>query len=231
MKRTLRGELVQLLPIATMFAVAAFCWSRVPDRMAVHWNLQGVPDGFAGRISGLLLLPMVSLAVYLLTLCLPWLDPGRANYQNFAGAYNAIRISVTLFLALIYMVMVLTALGYQINMTTVVGLGMGALFVVLGNVMGKIRPNWFVGVRTPWTLSSKISWTRTHRLAGWLFIAMGLLAAAWGLFQTPWMFGLMLAVDAGCALVIVVYSYVVYRKDPLHTAPAGTSPGTDAQTR
>ncbi len=231
MKQTLRGELVQVLPVAAMFVVAALCWSHVPDRIAVHWGLQGKPDGFAGRISGLLLLPIVSLAVYLLTLFLPSLDPGRANYRNFAGAYNAIRFSITLFLSLIYMVMVLTALGYQINMTTVVGLALGVLFVVLGNVMGKIRPNWFVGVRTPWTLSSKISWTKTHRLAGWLFIAMGLLAAAWGLFQAPWMFGLMLAVDAGCVLVIVVYSYLVYRKDPLHTTPAGTSPAADEEAR
>lgn len=231
MKQTLRGELVQFLPIAAMFVVAAHCWSHVPDRIAVHWSLQGKPDGFAGRISGLLLLPIVSLAVYLLTLSLPSLDPGRANYRNFAGAYNAIRFSITMFFSLIYMVMVLTALGYQINMTTVVALGLGVLFVVLGNVMGKIRPNWFVGVRTPWTLSSKISWTKTHRLAGWLFIVMGLLAVTWGFFQARWMFDLMLAIDAGCVLVIVVYSYLVDRNDSLHTTPAGTSPSADADAR
>ena len=119
------------------------------------------------------------------------------------------------------------ALGYRVNINTMVGMALGLLFVVLGNVMGKIRPNWFVGVRTPWTLSSKKSWTKTHRLAGWLFIAMGLLAAAWGLLQSAWMFGLMLAFDGGCVLAIVVYSYLVYRNDPLRTAPANTSPGAE----
>jgi uncharacterized membrane protein len=94
-------------------------------------------------------------------------------------------------------------------------------------VMGKIRPNWFVGVRTPWTLSSKASWTKTHRLAGWLFIAMGCLAVAWAMVQTPWMLVLMVSIDVGCAILIVVYSYVVYRKDPLRTSPAGTSPGPE----
>jgi uncharacterized membrane protein len=227
MKRTWRGELVQLVPIAAMFVAAALCWSYVPDRMAVHWNLQGEADGFGGKFSGLLLVPLVSLGVYLLTLLLPLFDPGRANYQNFAGAYNAIRISISLLLAAIYAVGVLVALGYRVNMTTAVGLAVDVLFIVLGNVMGKIRPNWFVGVRTPWTLSSKLSWTKTHRLAGWLFIAMGLLAAAWGLLQSAWMFGLMLAFDGGCALVIIVYSYIVYRKDPLRTTPAGTSPGSE----
>jgi len=98
------------------------------------------------------------------------------------------------------------------------------MFLMLGNVMGKIRPNWFVGVRTPWTLSSKTSWTKTHRLAGWLFIGMGLLAFAWALVQTTWMFVAMMAVDVACAVLIVVYSYLVYRTDPLRSSPAGTSP-------
>ena len=227
MKRTWGGEIVQLLPIAAMFLAAALCWSFVPDRIAVHWNLQGAADGFGGKSLGLLLLPMVSLGVYLLTLLLPLFDPGRANYQNFAGTYNAIRMSISLFLSVIYTVTVLVALGYQVNMNTMVGLALGVLFVVLGNVMGKIRPNWFVGIRTPWTLSSKASWTKTHRLAGWLFIVMGLLAAAWGLLQTVWLFGLMLAVDGSCAVLIIVYSYLVYRKDPLRTTPASTSPGVE----
>jgi len=227
MKRTWREELAQLLPIAAMFVAAALCWSHVPERIAVHWNLQGEADGFDGKLVGLLLLPVVPVGVYLLLLVLPLLDPGRANYQTFAGTYNAIRMSISLFLAAIYADVVVVALGYSVNMNTVVGLASGVLFIVLGNVMGKIRPNWFVGVRTPWTLSSKASWTKTHRLAGWLFIAMGLLAAAWGLLQSAWLLGLMLAVDGGCLLLIVVYSYLVYRKDPFRTTPAGTSPGTD----
>jgi uncharacterized membrane protein len=227
MKRTWRGELVQLLPVVAMFAATALCWSDVPDRIAVHWNLQGEPDGFDGKFSGLLLLPLISLAVYLLTLLLPLFDPGQPNYETFAGTYNTIRISITLFFSAVYTVGLLSALGYRVNMSTVIGLALGLLFIMLGNVMGKIRPNWFVGVRTPWTLSSKISWTKTHRLAGWLFIGMGLLAATWGLLQTVWMFGLMLAVGGGCAFLIIVYSYLVYRKDPLRTTPAGTSPGAE----
>jgi uncharacterized membrane protein len=227
MNRTWRTEIAPLLPIVAMFVTAALCWSSVPDRMAVHWNLQGEPDGYSGKLSGLLLLPLVSLGVYLLTLVLPMFDPGRANYQTFAGAYNAIRVAISFFLLAIYAVTVLVALGYSVNMNTVVGLTLGALFVVLGNVMGKIRPNWFVGVRTPWTLSSKTSWTKTHRLAGWLFIAMGLLAAVWGIQQSAWLFVVMLAFDGGCLLAIMAYSYLVYRNDPLRTTPAGTSPASE----
>jgi uncharacterized membrane protein len=224
MKRTWRGELVQLLPIAAMFVVAALCWSHVSDKIPVHWNWEGKVDRYGGKFEGLLLLPLVALGLYLLLLVLPLFDPGKANYRTFAGAYNVIRLTLMLFLSAIYAVGVLVGLGYHVNMNTVIGLAMGLLFILLGNVMGKIRPNWFVGVRTPWTLSSKLSWTKTHRLAGWLFIVMGLLAVVWAISQSVWMFGLMIAVDLACGIAMVVYSYLVYRKDPARMSPADTQP-------
>ena len=214
MKTAWRVELVQLLPVVAMFAVAAVCWPLVPDRMPVHWNIQGEADGFGGRFAGLMLLPLVALGTYVLTLALPRFDPLRLNYESFAGAYAAIRLAITLFFATFQVVVVLVALGYPVNINTAVGLELGVMFIVFGNVMGKIRPNWFVGVRTPWTSSSKLSWTKTHRLAGWLFIAMGLVAMAWGLTSSEWMLVAMLAFDAACVLWMVVYSYLVYRSDP-----------------
>jgi uncharacterized membrane protein len=226
MKRSWRIELVQLLPIAAMFLVAALCWSHASDRIPVHWNLRGEVDRYGGKFEGLLLLPLVSLALYLLLLVLPLFDPGKANYRTFAGAYNLIRLMIMLFLTAIYAVSVLVSLGYHVDMNTVIGLAIGVLFIVLGNVMGKIRPNWFVGVRTPWTLSSKLSWTKTHRLGGWLFIVMGLLAVAWAILQNAWMLGVMITVDIACGISLVVYSYLVYRKDPARMSPADTQPAS-----
>jgi uncharacterized membrane protein len=227
MKPTLRGELIQLLPIAAMFLVGALCWNHVPDRIPVHWNIHGEVDGYGGKFTGLVLLPLVMLGIYTLLLVLPRLDPGRANYPTFANAYYLIRLTLTLFFCCIYAVSILVALGYHVSMNTVIGLAMGLLFIVLGNVMGKIRPNWFVGVRTPWTLSSKLSWTKTHRLAGWLFILMGLVAAVWGVIETPWMFVVMMAVDGVSVVSLMVYSYLVYAKDPDRLSPAGTQPYTN----
>jgi uncharacterized membrane protein len=224
MKLSWRFELVQGALIVAMFIVAAACWSHVPERMPIHWNLQGEVDGYGGKFVGLLLMPLVAAGLYLLLLFLPRIDPGYANYQAFAGVYNAIRLTLLLFLSVIYGVTVLAGLGYAINMTTVVGLSVAVLFVVLGSMMGRIRPNWFVGVRTPWTLSSKLSWSKTHRLAGWLFVAMGLTAVPWALLQSTWSFLLLVVVVATFSAWIVVYSYLVYRTDPDRLAPAGTSP-------
>ncbi len=227
MKRNWRMEIIQLLPIAAMLIAGMLCWPYASDHIPVHWNLQGQVDRYGGKFEGLLLLPLVTLGLYGLLRVLPAFDPGKENYKSVLGTYDAIRLTVTLFLAAIYTVGVLTALGYHVNMTTVVGLAMGLLFIVLGNVMGKIRPNWFVGVRTPWTLSSKLSWTKTHRLAGWLFILMGLFAIVWAIAQNAWVFGAMLGVDGVCLVTLVVYSYLVYRKDPARISPADTRPVAD----
>lgn len=220
-----RAELIQLALIGAMFIVAAVAWANVPDRIPVHWNIRGEVDGYGGRFTGLLLLPLVTLGMYALLLFLPRLDPGYANYRAFAGAYNLIRISLVVFLAMLYCVTVLAALGNRIDVGTIVTLGVGGLLVVLGNVMGKIRPNWFVGVRTPWTLSSKLSWNKTHRLAGWMFVVMGVLIALTGLVGSDTFLFVTLGISAVGGVWLIVYSYLVYRRDPDRVPPTGTSPG------
>jgi uncharacterized membrane protein len=228
MKLSWRVELVQLLIIAAMFAVAAWAWPQVPDRIPIHWNIRGEVDGWGGKTVGLFLLPFISLGMYALTLFLPRLDPNRANYQSFPKAYNAIRITLLLFFAVIYAVVVLTALGRKPDMNTVVLIAMGLLFVVLGNFMSKIRPNWFVGVRTPWTLSSTQSWNKTHRLAGWLFLLMGLMFFVLAFQQTFWMLIAVLTFHALAVVSMLVYSYLVYRRDPQRVHAAAISPDEQA---
>jgi uncharacterized membrane protein len=227
MKLSWRVELPQLLLIAGLFAVAAWAWPQVPDRIPIHWNVRGEADGFGGKFAGLLLMPLIIFGIYLLTAVLPLIDPGRRNYQNFATAYNAIRLAILLFMSAIYAVSLLAAFGRHVNMTTVVAPGMAVLFLVIGNFMGKIRPNWFVGVRTPWTLSSKLSWDKTHRLAGWLFVFMGALFVPLAFWPTVPMILAIVTIDVLCAIWIIAYSYVVYRHDPDRTSPAGTSPSVD----
>jgi uncharacterized membrane protein len=221
---TWRSELVQLGLIAAMFIAAALAWPYAPERMPTHWNLQGEVDGYGGKFAGLLLVPLMALGLYALLLVLPRLDPGYVNYRTFAGAYNLIRITLVVFMAALYAVTVAAGLGAGVDVGMVVSLGVGALLVVLGNVLGKIRPNWFVGVRTPWTLSSKLSWNKTHRLAGWLFIVLGPLLAVSGIARSSWLLVATLAAGGAGLAWLVVYSYLVYRTDPDRMTPAGTSP-------
>lgn len=227
MKFNWRMELPQLVLILGMFTVAAWAWPQLPDRLPIHWNIHGEVDGWGNKFMGLLFMPFLVLGLYLLLLLLPLIDPGKANYQNFQKVYGIIRIVFVAYMAAIYAATLVAAFGHSVNMTTVILPLVGVLFIVLGNFLGKIRPNWFVGIRTPWTLSSQLSWDKTHRLAGWLFMLMGLLFFPVALIQTTWSLIAMLVIDAICVTWMVVYSYLVYRSDPHRTPPAGTLPSSE----
>ncbi len=215
------GEVCALGTLAAMFGWAAFGWSTAPDRMPMHWNIHGEVDRYGGRFEGMLVLPLIALAVYLVLLFLPRIDPGRMNYANMAGAYAVIRSMIVAFLGAIYLMVQTIARGGRVELLNVLPFGLGVLFLVLGNVMGKLRPNWFVGIRTPWTLSSAESWNRTHRAGGWVFVALGIVtmtvALVGGRAALPTSVALLILSTLGLA----IYSYRVWRDDPDKIPPAG----------
>jgi len=213
--------------ILAMFALAAAAWGTAPDRIPVHWNFAGGVDRWGGRFEGLLAIPLLTLAIYLLMTFLPLIDPGRANYAAFAGMYATLRLAILVVMAVIYGLVHLWLRGVQPRIEVWVPLVVGALLVVVGNMLGKVRPNWFVGIRTPWTLSSKLSWTRTHRAGGWLFIVMGLLFMVTAVVHVAWWAVLVIASLLLGVLGLAVYSYLVWRTDPDKTPPAGTLPAGD----
>ncbi len=219
---TWRSELPQLVFIAAMFLAAIAAWPFAPDRLPVHWNLQGEVDGYAGKATGLLLVPAITLGIYLLLLWLPRIDPRYANYVRFEGTYLAIRVTLVMFLTLLYGATLLAAFGQPIDVGLVISLGVGGLFVVLGSLVHRLQPNWFVGIRTPWTLSSDLAWKKTHRVGGWLFLLLGPMVAAIGVVRAGWYLAVTLVVGGVGLAGLVVYSYWVYRHDPRWAPPANT---------
>lgn len=227
MKFNWRFELPQLLLVGAMFAAALWAWPQLPDRLPIHWNIHGEVDGWGNKFMGLLFVPLIVLGIYALMFVLPRFDPGKANYQSFQKVYGIIRLAIVAYMSAVYAAMLVAAFGHNVNMTSVILPLVGILFIVLGNFLSKIRPNWFVGVRTPWTLSSQLSWDKTHRLAGRLFIVMGLLFVPVALLQTMWSLVAVLICDGLCLVWIVIYSYLVFRSDPHRVPPAGISPSND----
>jgi uncharacterized membrane protein len=220
MKPDWKREAPALVILALMFAVAAVMWTRVPDRLPVHWGLTGEANRWGGRFEGLLGLPLVTTGLYALFLVLPFLDPRRAHYPAFARPYRAIRtvLVATLFaLELFKVVWVDAGMGAAPGTLALV---FGAMTVVIGNYLPKVQSNWFVGVRTPWTLTSEESWRRTHRLAGWLFVAIGLVSIAAALVVPRQALLVFLVLQGIGALTSIVYSYLVWRRDPSRTPPA-----------
>lgn len=218
-----RREWPQWVLIAAMFALAALMWKRTPDSIPIHWNFAGNVDGYGGKFQGLLLQPIIAAGAYLGMIALPRIDPGRANYENFSTAYETIRVCIIAAMAAGYALILLAISGSSINFAMVVPFICGVLLIVIGNVLGKVRPNWFVGIRTPWTLSSKTAWTRTHRLGGWLFVAAGLLVMLGVLLPPPWNVAWYFAICAGLVLSLFIFSYVAWRGASDKVPPSGTT--------
>jgi uncharacterized membrane protein len=204
--------------IAAMFVLAAVMWSAAPDQIPVHWNWAGQPDRFGGRFEGLLGLPLAAAGVYALLLFLPRLDPRRKNYAAFATPFAIIRTAVVGLLLGIDAIVLLWIRGQRMHLNTVLAAEIGLALVVMGNYLPKVKSNWFVGVRTPWTLTSEASWRQTHRLAGWLFTLGGLLTFITALVRPDVAPAVMIGVLAASAGASVVYSYFAWKNDPERTA-------------
>jgi len=222
MKTDWRIELAMLLVIAAMFLAALIVWPTAPESIPVHWNAAGEVDRYGGRFEGLLVLPLMGLGIYLLMRYLPNVDPGRVNYARFGGAYTAIRAGVLLVMAGIYAMVIAWVLKAPVDMSRAVPVAVGALFMLFGAVLGQVKPNWFVGIRTPWTLSSTESWTRTHRLGGWLFMALGVLFAVTGALKLGSFGFVVIGAAVAVVAVLVIYSYFVWRSDPAKRTTPGS---------
>lgn len=224
-----RREAPMLAIVLGMFVASSAAWSRVETPIPIHWNASGEVDGYGGRFEGLLLIPLIALGIYGLLLVLPKADPARANYESFVGAYGWIRLGVTAFLGLIHGFVVATALGAGIDLFLVFPLAMGALFLLLGNVMGKIRPNFFAGIRTPWTLASTKSWNATHRRGGWVFVATGIGFLLIAVIREPWfLWAVMGGLGVGIAWLTFT-SWQVWRSDADRVPVTGTRPADPSE--
>ncbi len=229
MKLSWRTELPQWIVIAAMFALAAWAWPRLPERIPIHWNFRGEVDGYGNKFVGLLLMPLVAVGFYLLFLPFCFINPGQNNRAIFVLLMTALRTLLLCILASIYLLSVEAVFGRHVDWIadtiSVLCFGIAALFAVIGNYSGKIRQNPMFGLRTPWTLASKYSWDKSNRMAGWLSLLMAVALIVAGMVHTFWMLALALVFVALCLTWMIVYSYLTYRADPARRSSADELPG------
>lgn len=200
------------LLIAAMWAFALAAYTRLPARIPTHWNLHGEVDGWSGR-GAAFLFPAIALGIALLMEVLPRIDPRRGNWEKFADETAVIVNVLVLFMAWMEAVTLGAAVGWDVDVGRAVLVGVGGLFAVMGNYLPRIRSNWFLGIRTPWTLASDRVWRETHRLAGRTFVAGGVAMAIAGFAASPAATELALAAAGVAAAVPVVYSYLAWRRE------------------
>jgi uncharacterized membrane protein len=200
---------------AAVLMVAALSYSLVlyptlPERIPTHWNIAGKVDGWGSKDMGAFMMPGVMALFLVLIYALPWLSPKNFKIENFRATFNYIMVIVAALMGFMHWIMLYAGMHAGVDVGRAMIVGMCAFFALLGNVLGKVKRNFWMGVRTPWTLASDTVWVATHRLAGRLAVAGSLLAAIIVLLGGP--VALAFAVIMAWALIPVVYSLVLYKR-------------------
>lgn len=201
-----------LLALLPFILVAAF-YARLPDQIPMHWGFDGEIDRYGGK-NELWLMAALGPLFALLFQFLPRLDPRKRNYEKFQKYYDAFGVVITAFVTVMMGIALVEAFRPgTVSMGRVVSALVGLLFLFLGNLMGKVKPNFFMGIRNPWTLSNPDVWNRTHRLGGGLFFLAGLAAVVSApLLPEQVTFWVLMAGVLAAALIPTVMSYVWYRR-------------------
>lgn len=206
---------IPLLLIVAAVAVSIFYYPKLPEQMATHWDASGQPNGFSSRFLGAWLLPLIMAVVWLILRAVPHIDPRRTNYEKFSGMYDALVILILGFMLVMHVVVLMAATGAPIKMERVAMPIVGAFIAIMGLLIPKAHPNWFVGIRTPWTLTSDLSWERTHKIGGPLFVMLGLLMVVTTFIMPEVAIWVLVAAVVGIVIFLFAYSYQVWKEDPL----------------
>lgn len=202
--------------VAGMFLFSIAIYGTLPETVPTHWGLSGTADGFSPKAFGAFFSPVLALAIAFLFPILQRMDPKRESYASFQGTWTRLQVGIIGFFAYIHVVTVLAGLFPQINTSvpTFITSGMGVLFILIGNSMGKFEQNWFVGLRTPWTLSDPEVWRKSQRLGGLLFVLGGIaiLIISLTVRSSIPLFITFMTVVLVISIVPVIYSYILSKK-------------------
>jgi uncharacterized membrane protein len=202
-----------ILIIVIQILVSIVTYPFLPPMVPSHWNAAGQVDAYIPKLFNAILFPLMSIGLFFLIRGFLAISPRLGNQPKYANleVINIINVGVLLLLLVIQLTTTSIALGFPVDITLVLGLAMSLLFIFIGNYMGKLRRNFWGGIRTPWTLASDTTWERTHRLGGWLFVLGGLLGLVLS-FVPALRLGAIIVIPLIVVFVLVVYSYFAYQR-------------------
>ena len=198
--------------IVLSFALAFYFYPQLPERAASHWNSQGQVDGYISKFWAAFLMPIVSLVAALLFLLIPKIDPFKENIKKFKGYFEGFIIVILLFFLYIYLLSIFWNLGFRFNMIYFMIPSLAVLLYCAGILVEKAKRNWFIGIRTPWTLSSNQVWDKTHKIGGKLFKASAVIALL-GMFFIEYAFYFVIIPVFAFVIFVFFYSYSEYQKE------------------
>jgi len=197
--------------VFSSFFLALIFYPALPEKIPSHWNASGNIDAYMEKGLMLLLMPLCSLAAALLFLILPKIDPLKKNYKYFMTYFRGMLLTLVAFFLYLHVLVIMAGLGFTIKMNYWLMPAMSALFLYLALLLRKSRRNWFIGIRTPWTLSSDVAWDKTNKVASTVMAILAIiLLMVMFLEQAILIF---IAFLIAAIFGLFVYSYFEYAKE------------------
>ena len=212
MNTTFKKELPLIIIVLLPFIYLFIIWNTLPSQVPMHWNLQGDIDRY-GNKQELFIIPFaLPFFIYIIMLVIPAIDP-KGKLGSMGNKLDSLKLWLTTFMSLLACYIIYSAKERTLVNPAYFITAVGVLYLILGNYMKTIKPNYFLGIKTPWALESELNWKKTHQLAGVLWFWGGLLIVILSLLLTPQLSHTMFyIVTAILAIVPFIYSYLLYRK-------------------
>lgn len=205
-------EIIIILLILLSYILSIYFYPKLPEKIATHWNEKGEVDGYLPKGEGLFILPIILTGITLLLLIIPKIDPLKKNIEKFRKYYEYFIILFVILLLLGHIHTILWNIGIQINPNMYVSFSLGGLFYYIGFLCEKVKQNWFIGVRTPWTLSSERVWDKTNKISGKLLKILGIVTIFSIFFQNYLIYIILISVIS-LTIFVFIYSYIEYQKE------------------
>ncbi|MBN2881564.1 SdpI family protein [Candidatus Woesearchaeota archaeon] len=197
--------------IALLFIFSISVFLILPEKIVTHWDENSIPNGTMNKTLGVFLTPLITLFIYALLIFIPRIDPLKKNFKDFQKEYSLFTTVFLLFMTYMQVITMLWNLNIKIPIFLATIPALSILFITIGTTFENIKPNWFIGIRTPWTLSNENVWKKTHKEGSKVFKIMGILLLATIAVPKLAFYMLIIIILTG-VIYLTVYSYIQYKK-------------------
>jgi len=207
----LKREIPLITIVLLPFIYLAYIWNELPEKVPMHWNIKGEIDRF-GEKSELLLIPiLLPLLTYIIFLIVPKIDP-KNKISKMGNKYQHIKILLTTFMSILALFIIYTAKNQSFANPNYIVLIIGVLYIILGNYFKTIKANYFIGIRTPWTLENETVWKETHKLGGKMWFVGGIIVVSSSLILEKQLnFTLFMIITGIITIIPIAYSYFKFK--------------------
>ena len=208
----MKKHVFPIIMIGLTILAWVIAFPKLPQEVPIHWSLTGEANGFSSKLGAMFTQIGIMTLLYVSVAFLPKIDPRKANYPLFSKGYQIIYNSLLTIFFVLNIITILIGLGYDIPMATMSTLIIGAIFIVMGNFMQLVRSNFFIGIRTPWTLSNDEVWKKTHRFGGKIFFGGGVIMILATFLPSVWKETVLIIVIVVTVAAPYAYSYWQFKK-------------------